>query len=77
MFSNDKTLQHQLFYSHNFKRNPYFYMWASTENFRTKYGYGFMVFHMDTIIAERKSGKYYNTHLDFSTLTKLKIREKY
>ncbi len=80
MFSNDKTLQHQLFYSHNFGHETptsFYGVGINGKISELQAAMGLAVFpYMDTIIAERKKVvNYYNTHLDFSTLTKLKIRE--
>ena len=80
MFSNDKTLQHQLFYSHNFGHETptsFYGVGINGKISELQAAMGLAVFpYMDTIISERKKVvNYYNTHLDFSTLTKLKIRE--
>ena len=80
MFSNDKTLQHQLFYSHNFGHETptsFYGVGINGKISELQAAMGLAVFpYMDTIISERKKVvSYYDNHLDFSKLSKLKIRE--
>lgn len=80
MFTNDTNLQHQLFYSHNFGHNgvlAFHGLGINGKMSELQAAMGLAVLpYMDTIIAERKKVvDYYNTHLDFSKLKALKIRE--
>lgn len=80
IFTNDTYLQHQLFYSHNFGHKGYLDFHGLGINGKMselQAAMGLAVLpYMDTIIAERKKNvDYYNTHLDFSRVIPLKIRE--
>lgn len=80
MFTNDLDLQHQLFYSHNFGHNgplAFHGLGINAKMSELQAAMGLAVLpYMNTIIAERKKViDYYNTHLDFTKLTPLIIRE--
>lgn len=80
MFSNDIDLQHKLFYSHNFGHKGYLDFYGLGINgkmseFQAAMGLTILPY-LESIIEERKKVvDYYNAHLDFSNLQKLKIRE--
>ena len=80
MFANDKDLQHQLFYSHNFGHNgplDFHGLGINGKLSELQAAMGLSVFpHMDSILAKRrKVVEYYNQHLVFSILKKIRIRE--
>ena len=80
MFANDIDLQHQLFYSHNFGHKGYLDFHGLGINGKMselQAAMGLAVLpYIESIIEERKKVvDYYNAHLDFSKLQKLKIRE--
>lgn len=81
MFANDADLLHQLFYSHNFGHNgplAFHGLGINGKMSELQAAMGLAVLpYMENILAERKKVvDYYNDHLDFSKLQKLKIREK-
>ena len=80
LFAKDTTLQHQLFYSHNFGHNgpeAFHGLGINAKISELQAAMGLSVFpYMEKIISERKKVvDFYNTHLDFSKLQILKIRE--
>lgn len=80
LVTNDINLQHQLFYSHNFGHNgplAFHGLGINAKMSELQAAMGLAVLpYIDTIIDERKRVvEYYNTHLDFSIITPLKIRE--
>lgn len=80
MFANDINLQKQLFYSHNFGHNgplDFYGLGINGKMSELQAAMGLSVLpYMESIITERKKVvDYYNTHLDFTKLKKLKIRE--
>ena len=80
LFSNDKDLQHQLFYSHNFGHNgplAFHGLGINGKMSELQAALGLSVLpYMDTITKERKKViHYYNDNLDFSKLQVVKIRE--
>lgn len=80
LFATDENLQHQLFYSHNFGHNgpeAFHGLGINAKISELQAAMGLAVLpYMETIIAEReKVVDFYNTHLDFSKLQRLKIRE--
>jgi dTDP-4-amino-4,6-dideoxygalactose transaminase len=80
MFTKDAALQHQLFYSHNFGHNSpitFHGIGINGKISELQAAMGLAVFpYIETIVAERKKVvDFYNTHLDFSKLQALKIRE--
>lgn len=79
MFANDINLQKQLFYSHNFGHDgplAFHGLGINAKMSELQAAMGLAVLpYMDTIMIERKRViDYYNTHLDFSNLTPLKVR---
>ncbi|MNQ59059.1 dTDP-4-amino-4,6-dideoxy-D-glucose transaminase [compost metagenome] len=79
MFTNDKELQQQLFYSHNFGHNgplAFHGLGINGKISELQAAMGLAVLpYMENIMAEReKVVDYYNTHLDFNNLQKIKIR---
>lgn len=80
LFANDKDLQHQLFYSHNFGHNgslAFHGLGINGKMSELQAAMGLSVLpYMDTILAERKKVVgFYNANLDFSKLQPLKVRE--
>ena len=80
MFTNDADLQHQLFYSHNFGHKTaldFYGLGINGKMSELQAAMGLAVLpYMETILAERKKVvDFYNAHLDFSKLDKIKIRE--
>lgn len=80
MFSRDSDLQHQLFYSHNFGHNgplAFHGLGINGKISELQAAMGLAVLpYMETILTERKKVvDYYNQHLNFSKLQRLKIRE--
>lgn len=80
MFTSNPELRHQLFFSHNFGHNgpiDFHGLGINGKISELQAAMGLAVFpYMGTIIETRKSAvEYYNRHLDFSLLQKLKIRE--
>lgn len=80
MFCNDKQLFHQLFYSHNFGHNgplDFHGLGINAKISELQSAMGLAVLpHIELIFSERKKVvEFYNAHLNFSFLKKLKIRE--
>lgn len=80
MFSNDKELQHKMFYSHNFGHNGplnFHGLGINGKISELQAAVGLAVFpYMNTIVSERKKVvDFYNQNLDFSKLSTIKIRE--
>ncbi|MFV8342088.1 DegT/DnrJ/EryC1/StrS family aminotransferase [Flavobacterium sp. XS2P39] len=80
MFTNDKALFHQLFYSHNFGHNgplDFYGLGINGKMSELQAAMGLAVIpYMETVLAERKKVvDYYNQNLDFSKLQVLKIRD--
>lgn len=80
LFANDVDLQHQFFYSHNFGHKTaldFSGLGINGKMSELQAAMGLVVLpYMETILAERKIVvDYYNQHLDFSRLDKIKIRE--
>ncbi len=80
IFSNDKTLMHQLFYSHNFGHNgplAFHGLGINGKISELQAAMGLAVLpYMSHIMEERaKVVNYYNNHLDFTHLKKMKLRE--
>jgi dTDP-4-amino-4,6-dideoxygalactose transaminase len=80
MFANDADLQHQLFYSHNFGHKTaldFYGLGINGKMSELQAAMGLSVFpYIDFILTERKKVvDFYNAHLDFSRLDKIKIRE--
>ena len=80
IFSNDRELQHKLFYSHNFGHNgplDFFGLGINGKISELHSAMGLAVFpHLKMIIGERgKVVDYYNRNLSFTKLQKLKIRD--
>ncbi|MFT5752833.1 MAG: dTDP-4-amino-4,6-dideoxygalactose transaminase [Flavobacterium sp.] len=80
LFCNDKELNHKLFYSHNFGHNgslDFHGLGINAKISELQSAMGLAVFSsIETIFEERKKVvDYYNSHLDFSTLKTIKIRE--
>ena len=80
MFANDKNLQHQLFHSHNFGHNgplAFYGLGINGKMSELQAAMGLAVLpYMDYIINERKKVvDYYNAHLNFFKLNKIRIRE--
>jgi dTDP-4-amino-4,6-dideoxygalactose transaminase len=80
VFCNDNTLREQLFYSHNFGHNgplDFHGLGINGKISELQAAMGLAVFpHMDEIIEGRKKVvDYYNSHLDFTKLSNIKIRE--
>ncbi len=81
MFCKDTETYNKLFYSHNFGHNgplDFHGLGINAKISELQAAMGLAVFpHMDFIINERKKVvSYYNNHLDFTKLHKIKIREK-
>lgn len=80
IFCKDGELNHKLFYSHNFGHNgplDFFGLGINGKISELQAAMGLAVFpYMETIISERKKVvDFYNSHLNFTKLQKLKIRE--
>lgn len=80
LFCNDNTLRNKLFYSHNFGHNgphDFYGLGINGKISELQAAMGLAVFpHMAEIINGRKKVvDYYNEHLDFSRLSKIKLRE--
>lgn len=80
IFCNDATLQSKLFYSHNFGHNGplnFHGLGINGKISELQAAMGLAVFpHIEEIIAERKKiVDYYNEHLVFSKLSRIKLRE--
>ncbi|MES2139013.1 MAG: DegT/DnrJ/EryC1/StrS family aminotransferase [Bacteroidota bacterium] len=80
MFCHDKELFHKLFYSHNFGHNgpvAFYGLGINGKISELQAAMGLAVFpYMDIILEERKKVvDFYNSHLNFGKLRKLKIRE--
>jgi dTDP-4-amino-4,6-dideoxygalactose transaminase len=80
IFCKDKKLYDELFYRHNFGHNgpiEFFGVGINAKMSELQAGMGLTVLpHMNHIVAERKKVvDFYNSHLDFSKLQQLKIRE--
>ena len=80
MFAKDAHLQNQLFYSHNFGHSgplAFHGVGINGKISELQAALGLAVFpYMKTILSERKKVvEFYNAHLDFTKLRKLKIRE--
>lgn len=80
MFTKNEVLQHQLFYSHNFGHNgslAFHGLGINGKLSELQAAMGLAVLpHMETILIERKKVvDYYNQHLNFSKVQRLKIRE--
>lgn len=80
MFAKDPDLQHQLFYSHNFGHNgplAFHGLGINGKMSELQAAMGLAVLpYMETILAERlKVVDYYNEHLNYSKIQRLKIRE--
>ena len=79
VFCNDDELRDKIFYSHNFGHNgplEFHGLGINGKISELQAAMGLAVFpHMESIISDRKSiVDYYNSHLDFTRLHKLKIR---
>ena len=80
MFTNDSELYHKLFYSHNFGHNgplDFHGLGINGKISELQAAMGLAVFpYLEEIFRERKRVcDYYDQQLDFSALTKIKIRE--
>lgn len=80
MFAKDSEIRHQLFYSHNFGHNgplDFYGLGINGKISELHAAMGLAVFEsIETIIAVRKKiVAFYNEHLDFTRLQKLKIRQ--
>ena len=80
LFAKDKTLQHQLFYSHNFGHDgplAFHGLGINGKISELQAAMGLAVLpHMETILAERKRVvDFYNKNLDVTKVQILKIRE--
>ena len=80
IFCNDKNLQHQLFYSHNFGHDgplDFFGLGINGKISELQAAMGLAVFpNMETILSERKKVvNFYNSNIDFSAIRPIKIRE--
>lgn len=80
MFCNDDTIQHQLFYSHNFGHNgplAFHGLGINAKISELQSAMGLALFpYMEHIIAERKKvTDFYNNNLNFRNLKSIKIRE--
>lgn len=80
MFTNDDELQHKLYYSHNFGHNgplAFHGLGINGKISELQAAMGLAVFPcLEEIFSERKRVcGFYDQHLDFSNLTKIKIRE--
>jgi dTDP-4-amino-4,6-dideoxygalactose transaminase len=80
IFAKDEELRHQLFYSHNFGHNgplDFHGLGINAKMSELQAAMGLAVLpYMPSIVEERKKAvDFYNTHLDFSTIRTIKIRE--
>lgn len=80
IFSNDAALRHKIFYSHNFGHDgplAFHGLGINAKISELQAAMGLAVLpYMDDILAERRRVcDFYDNHLDFSRLQKLKIRE--
>lgn len=80
LFAKESTLQHQLFYSHNFGHDgplAFHGLGINAKISELQGAMGLSVFpYMEKILSERKKVvEYYNQNLDFSKLKKIVIRE--
>lgn len=80
VFCKDKTLMHNLFYTHSFGHNgpsDYFGLGtnAKISELHAAMGLTVLPYIKDEIVARTMVVNFYNDHLDFSKLKKLKIRE--
>jgi len=80
IFTNDAELRHKIFYGHNFGHNgplAFHGLGINAKISELQAAMGLAVLpYMDNILAERRRVcDYYDNHLDFSRLQKLKIRE--
>jgi dTDP-4-amino-4,6-dideoxygalactose transaminase len=80
LFCNDKELMHQLFYSHNFGHNgplAFYGLGINGKISELQAAMGLAVLPYMGHIAEERTRvvQYYDTHLDFSDLKKMKLRE--
>jgi len=80
MFANNAELQHQLYYSHNFGHDgplAFHGLGINGKISELQAAMGIAVFpYLESILGERKKiVDFYNTHLDFTKIQTLKIRE--
>ncbi|MGV1011693.1 MAG: DegT/DnrJ/EryC1/StrS family aminotransferase [Flavobacterium sp.] len=80
MFCNDEKLYHKLYYSHNFGHNgplEFHGLGINAKISELQSAMGLSIFpYIKTIFSERKKVvDFYNAHLNFSLLSKIKIRE--
>jgi dTDP-4-amino-4,6-dideoxygalactose transaminase len=80
MFSNDKELQHKMFYSHNFGHNgplEFHGLGINGKISELQAAVGLAIFpYMNTILSERKKVvDFYNQNLNLSKLSTIKIRK--
>ncbi|NRS89387.1 dTDP-4-amino-4,6-dideoxygalactose transaminase [Flavobacterium sp. 7E] len=80
MFTNDKDLQQQLFYSHNFGHNgplAFYGLGINGKMSELQAAMGLAILpYMETILTERKKVvAYYTTHLNFSKIKTFKLRD--
>lgn len=80
MFTTDLDLQHQLFYSHNFgHKGPLDFhgvgINGKMSELQAAMGLAVLPYMEEIFIGRRSIVDYYDMHLDFSKLNKLKIRE--
>nr|WP_315174708.1 DegT/DnrJ/EryC1/StrS family aminotransferase [uncultured Flavobacterium sp.] len=80
MFANSEELQHKIFYSHNFGHNgplAFHGLGINGKMSELQAAMGLAVFpYMEEILAERKEiVDYYDAHVNFTKLKKLKIRK--
>lgn len=80
VFCKDEVLRHKIFYSHNFGHNgslEFFGLGINGKMSELQAAMGLAVFpYMDEIISDRKRVvAFYDHHLDFSKISKMKIRE--
>ncbi len=80
MFTNDKELQHKLFYSHNFGHNGPLDFYglginAKISELQAAMGLAVFPYMQDILLSRKNTVEKYNELLDFSKLQKVKIRE--
>jgi len=80
LFCNDNKLMHQLFYSHNFGHNgplDFYGLGINGKISELQAAMGLAVLpYMNTILEERKKVvDFYDAHLDFTSLKRIKLRE--